>query len=213
MKVFGSIVSFVAPLLILGSVAQAEDRDLVPSEAITIKKIMYNGTGCPLGTVAKNISEDKTSFTLTFSEFVAEAGPGVSLSAGRKNCVATLVLNVPAGWQYSIADFNYRGFIGIEKGVTAEHSADYFFEGNQATGHFGSTKTGPFEQDYVFHDSIGLASAVWSPCGVERALNINAKIRVSNTSPSKFPNARGLITNDSLDGQITQVWGITWRHC
>lgn len=213
MKIFGSIASFVAPLLVVASVAKAEDRTPVPNEVITIKKIQYNGTGCPLGTVAQNISEDKTAFTLTFSEFVAESGPNISLASGRKNCVATLVLDVPAGWQYSVGSFYYRGFIGIDKGVTAEHSADYFFEGQGATGRFSATKNGPFQDEYIYKDKVGLASAVWSPCGVERALNINAKIRVANADASKYPNARGLITNDSIDGQITQVWGITWRRC
>lgn len=213
MKVFGSIVKFVAPLLVLAAVAKAEDRPPVPSEVITIKKIQYNGTGCPLGTVAKNVSEDKTAFTLTFSEFVAESGPNISLSAGRKNCVATVVLNVPGGWQFSIADFYYRGFIALDLGVSAEHSASYFFEGQGQTGKFAATKTGPFDNDYVFHDQVGLGSQVWSPCGVERALNINASIRVANTNTTKYPSARGLITNDSIDGQITQIWGITWRRC
>ncbi|WP_141732606.1 DUF4360 domain-containing protein [Oligoflexus tunisiensis] len=214
MKVFGSIVKFVAPLLVLGAAAaHAEERNPVPSEPITIKKIQYNGTGCPLGTVAKNISEDKTAFTLTFSEFVAEAGPGISLSAGRKNCVATLVLDVPAGWQYSIGSFYFRGFMALDKGIRAEHSASYFLEGQGKTGTFSSRQSGPYENDYVFNDNVGISSAVWSPCGVERALNINTSIRVSNTNSRQYPNAQGLITNDSIDGQITQVWGLTWRRC
>ncbi len=213
MKVFASIVKCVAPILFVGAAAQAQVRLPAPAEPITIKKIMYNGSGCPLGTVAKNVSEDKQSFTLTFSEFVAEAGPGVSLSEGRKNCVATLTLDVPGGWQYSIGSFFYRGFMQLDRGIKAEHSADYFFEGTGFTGRFSSTKVGPFENDYVYNDNIGLSSAVWSACGVERALNINTKIRVSNSNSSAYPNARGLITNDSIDGQIKQVWGITWRRC
>ncbi len=214
MKVFGSIIKFVAPIVLVGAVANAQQRsNLAPSEPITIKSIAYNGTGCPLGTVAQNVSEDKQSFTLTFSEFVAEAGPGISLADGRKNCIATMVLNVPGGWQYSVASFYYRGFLALDNGVKAEQSADYYFQGQGLTGRFGTTKTGPFESDYVYNDNIGLASAVWSPCGVERALNINAKIRVWNTSSSSYPGARGFITTDSIDGQIKQVWGITWRRC
>jgi len=213
MKVIGSIVKFFAPLLMIATAAKAEDRLPVPSEVITIKKIQYNGTGCPLGTVAKNVSEDKTAFTLTFSEFVAEAGPGISLASGRKNCIATLVLSVPGGWQFSIADFYYRGFMALDQGITAEHSSDYSFEGQGTTGRFASTEAGPYESDFVYHDQVGLGSIVWSPCGIERALNINTKIRVANSNTSKYPGARGLITNDSIDGQITQIWGITWRRC
>lgn len=186
---------------------------LAPSEPITIERIQYNGTGCPLGTVAQNVSDDKQAFTLTFSEFFAEAGPGISLAQGRKNCIATVTLNIPAGWQYSVANFYYRGFMQLDEGIKAEHSVDYSFEGQGRTNRFASTMSGPYESDYVYSDSVGLATTVWSPCGVSRALNLNTKIRVSNTSSASYPEARGFITNDSIDGQITQVFGLTWRRC
>ncbi len=186
---------------------------VVPQEPVLIKKIQYNGSGCPLGTVAQNIAPSKDSFTLSFSEFVAETGPGIPLSASRKNCILTLVLDVPAGWQYSIADFYYRGFMDLDRTIRAEHSASYFFEGQGQTGRFGTRQMGPYASDYVYTDQIGLASAVWSPCNVQRALNINASIRVDNTDRRYHPEAQGLITNDTIDGQIKQVWGLTWRRC
>ncbi|HYX37792.1 MAG TPA: DUF4360 domain-containing protein [Oligoflexus sp.] len=210
-------------LLASGSVSLAEDRTpenpmdsipvLVPSDPITIENIQYNGTGCPLGTVAQNVSDDKQAFTLTFSEFFAEAGPGISLAQGRKNCIATVTLHIPSGWQYSVANFYYRGFMQLDEGIKADHSVDYSFEGQGRTSRFASVTTGPFENDYVYSDSVGIESNVWSPCGVSRALNLNTKIRVSNASTTAYPNARGFITNDSIDGQITQVFGLTWRRC
>ena len=92
---------FVATALFVSNYAWAQ----VPSEPITIKRILANGAGCPLGTVAKNISDDKRAFSLTFSDFVAESGPGLSPSRARKNCVVTVTFKVPAGWQYSIGSF------------------------------------------------------------------------------------------------------------
>ncbi len=209
-----STLGFFAPLM-LASIAHAEVRpgENVPVEPVQIKKVLYNGSGCPLNTVASNIADDKTSFTLTFSEFVAEAGPNISLANGRRNCTMTLVLDVPAGWQYSVASFYYRGFMQLDEGIKAEHGADYFFEGQGLTGRFGTNKVGPLSSEYVYNDNVGLASSIWSPCQEERALNINAKIRVSNTDTKKYPTARGLITNDSVDGIIKQVWGLTWKRC
>jgi hypothetical protein len=212
MKRFPRVSMFLAPLAMLASTSVFA-RGPVPSEPIRIKKIQYNGSGCPIGTVAQNVSPAKDSFTLTFSDFVAESGPGIPLSQGRKNCIMTLVLDVPSGWQYSIADFYYRGFMDLDRGIRAEHAASYFFEGQGQTGRFASQKLGPYEADYVYKDQIGLSSAVWSPCSAERALNINASIRVDNTNRRQYPNAQGMITNDSVDGQITQVWGLTWRRC
>jgi len=191
----------LALTLIAGSAASfAEERtpvdpmdafpELTPSEPITIQKIQYNGTGCPLGSVAQNISDDKQAFTLTFSEFFAEAGPDVSLAQGRKNCIATVTLNIPSGWQYSVANFYYRGFMQLDEGIKADHSVDYSFEGQGRTSRFASVTTGPIEEDYVYSDSVGIESNVWSPCGVTRALNLNTKIRVSNSSSTLYPEAR-----------------------
>ncbi len=193
--------------------AEIRDPEAAPVEPVLIKKLQSNGSGCPIGSVASNISDDKKSFTLTFSDFVAEAAPNGSYAAARKNCVMTLVLDVPAGWQYSIASFYYRGFMQLDAGMKAEHSTDYFFEGQGLTNKFGSTQSGPYANDYVYSDDVGLASSVWSPCQESRALNINTKIRVWNTDPSKFPNGRGVIANDSVDSQIRQVWGLTWKRC
>ena len=81
-----------------------------PSGEITINDINYNGSGCPIGTVAQNVSDDNKAFTVIFSDYIAEAGDGISLRDGRKNCQLTLSLSVPQGWQYSIASFDYRGF-------------------------------------------------------------------------------------------------------
>lgn len=193
--------------------AQIRDPEAAPTEPVLIKKIQANGSGCPIGSVATNIGDDKKSFTLTFSDFVAETGPNMPYSAARKNCTLTMVLDVPAGWQYSIASYYYRGFMQLDSGIKAEHSVDYYFEGQGLTNRFGTTQSGPYAADYVFNDDVGLASSVYSPCQESRALNINAKIRIYNSNPSGFPNSRGVIANDSVDGQIRQVWGLTWKRC
>jgi hypothetical protein len=203
--------SFVASVLLMGAASQVFAA--VPAEVIEIKSIQYNGSGCPMSTVAENVSSDKQAFTLSFSDYVAEAGPNLPPSSGRKNCQLTMVLNVPAGWQFSIASFYYRGFMELDTAMKAQQTASYYFQGQGATGKFSSNKTGQYSGDYVYNDNIGLSSAIWSACGVERALNVNTSIRVYNTNSSKYPNSSGLITTDSVDGQIKQIWGITWRQC
>ena len=209
MKFFVNLAKFIAPVLLSSAAAHAA----VPSEPIRIKGIQYNGSGCPVGSVANNIASDKQAFTLTFSEYVAEAGPGISLGEGRKNCQLTVVLDVPAGWQFSVASFYYRGFMDLDQSMKAEQSASYYFQGQGFSGSFTSNKVGTYQGDYTYNDNVGLSSAIWSQCGVERALNVNSSIRVSNLNSRAFPNARGLITTDSIDGQIKQVWGLTWRRC
>ena len=131
MSMVGNLAKVFAPAaLVIASSAFAHNPNaIVPADPVTIKDITANGSGCPLGTVAQNISEDKQAFTLTFSEFVAETGPDTLSSQARKNCVVTLTLKVPVGWQYSVGSFNYRGFMGLDEGIKATHSTTYFFQG------------------------------------------------------------------------------------
>src|SRR5690349_18333294 len=58
---------------------------------VYIKSISAAGTGCAdQSTFSTNLSDDRKAFTLTFSEFIAEIGPGIPLSSARKNCSITL---------------------------------------------------------------------------------------------------------------------------
>ena len=186
---------------------------VVPADDITIEDISYNGSGCPLGTVMDNVSEDKQAFTLTFAEYIAETGPDYSPSDGRKNCQITLSLKVPQGWQFSIGSFDYRGWLYADKGIRAEHNTSYYFQGSSQTARFRERISGPFFDDYQFTENVGIESLVWSRCGVERALNINTAISVRNTRKSKYPDAEGAMGTDSIDGQIQQIFGISWRRC
>lgn len=190
---------------------------LPPEGSVKIKTISAIGTGCPdESTYSTNISEDAKAFTVTFSSFVAEIGPGIPLSASRKNCALTATLEVPNGYQFSIATFNYRGFMDLDKKVRADHTTQYYFQGQSQTGKFVATETGKLAKDFVYTDKLGLVSSyfpdVWSPCNVDRALIINPSIRVSKLSGAAA-DAQGLIANDSVDGEIQQVFGFVWRKC
>ncbi|MBC7533185.1 MAG: DUF4360 domain-containing protein [Oligoflexus sp.] len=215
MKVIGNRLAFgIKSLTSLAFVISSSAFATSKPAHVLIESILVKGSGCPSeDTVAVNISDDKEAFTLTFSDFQAESGPGFTLSEGRKNCVLTLNLDIPSGWQFSIASFYYRGFMTLDKGTRATHTTSYSFEGQGTTGVFSASNNGPHTEDYVYADKIGIASAVWSPCTTDRALNINTSIRVYNTNKPKYPESQGYIANDSIDGTIKQIWGISWRKC
>mgnify|MGYP001602299033 CR=1 FL=1 len=199
------------------AVERQQELVLPPAGTVKIKSISAIGTGCPdASTYSTNISDDAQAFTVTFSDFVAEVGPGIPLSAGRKNCALTATLQIPNGYQYSIATFNYRGFMDLSKKVKAAHTTQYYFQGSPETGKLVATEVGPLAKDFVYTDVLGLESVylpnVWSPCNIERALIINPSIRVSKL-PGAKADAQGLITNDSVDGELKQVFGFVWRIC
>lgn len=178
-------------------------------EYVHVKKIAFAGTGCPAGSVAGNISSDAKAFTLLFDQFVAETGPGIPLAFARKNCALNVDLEFPNGWSYAILDVDYRGYVQLDAGATAEQKSSYYFQGDAKTATLTTTARGPLAKDYHIRDSLGLEALVWSPCYASRSLNINAQVRTAASNR----NARGLITIDSIDGELTHVYGIRWRKC
>jgi hypothetical protein len=188
-----------------GAKALADGPD--PTQ-VQIRNITYGGTGCPAGSVSQNISADAQAFTLLFDSFTAEAGPGVDASSGRRNCQIAVDLQYPAGWTYSVFSVDHRGFAQLDPGVIGEQSASYYFQGATQTGTLVTRLTGPTAQDYQVHTEVGVSSVVWSPCSERRALNINSAINVRATG-----SAAGLMTVDSIDGEIHHRYAIRWQRC
>lgn len=155
---------------------------------------------------------------------VASIGKGVAVTENRKNCQINLDLQYPSGFQYSILDTMFRGYVDLEKGISGTQSATYYFSGcmflqgkrlflsliselasQQVTA--TSTFKGPTTKDYAEKDSIPFSSVVWSPCGAALPINVNTQVRLTGSGGT------GLLTQDSFDGKITYVVGIQWQKC
>ncbi len=175
---------------------------------VHIKSISYAGTGCPAGTVANVLSDDAKAFTLLFDSYVAEGGPGIPLSAGRKNCQIAVDMKFPQGWSFTIFQVDYRGYANVDFGAVGTQKTSYYFAGQPKTASMQSNFRGPYTNDYRIRDSLGLAATVWSPCGVNRALNLNTQVRVITSG-----RQQALMTLDSVDGQLTHQYGLQWQRC
>ena len=189
-----------------------DDRYPDAPESASITNLTYNGSGCPLGTIAQTISSDKKAFTLLFDSLLAEVGPGVSLREGRKNCQITMDLDYPGDWTFAIANFDYRGYMYLDKDVEATQAANYYFQGQQNTLNVDDTKKGFADQDYHFRHTIPVDGLNWAPCGAKRALNVNTSIKIRNTDRRNRDNA-GVITVDSQDGELSAYHALVWRRC
>jgi len=179
-----------------------------PSE-VYINSITYGGTGCPQGSVGSFISDDRQTFTLIFDSFVASIGPGVAVTNNRLNCQLNIDLEYPAGFQYSVLGTEFRGYAGLDAGVTGVQQATYYFSGSSTQVSTSTTFTGPTSGDYEISDSIPFTSTIFSPCGAALPLNINSQVRLT----SSVTTATGILTDDSIDGKITFVVGVQWQKC
>ena len=196
------IATTLATTINLGQ-AGAPDKTKTFIEAIT-----YGGSGCTQGTVASSISEDLTTFTLIFDEFIAETGPGKTIRDSRKNCQVNVDLRYPQGWSYSIVSVDYRGFVSIPAGTTATQTSIYYFSGETQQSTMQSVFRGPYEDDYLITDKVVTSALVWSPCGKVIQGNVNAAVSISGDRTKS-----ALMTVDSIDGKVEQKFGIQWRQC
>jgi hypothetical protein len=198
----------IALLGMFGTKVLAQDAPN-PNE-VTIRNITYGGTGCPSNTVAASVSPDAKAFTLFFDQFVAQGGPGTTARDSYKVCNLSIDLRFPTGWTYSLVGVDYRGFAQLDPGVTGQQRSEYWIQGVSGRSiPLRSDIFGPYANDYRYSDRLGLTSVVWAPCGMTRALNVKASVAVVGANSRRS----GLMTVDSIDGEVKHVYGIQWRRC
>ena len=147
---------------------------------------------------------------MSFSEFSAEIGEGVPSGYNSSKCKIKIDLRFPQGWSYTLFDADYRGEVYLEEGVSADFSSKYYFQSNPSNNVvFSSHLNGEYDDFFHRRDSLGMSDLVWSPCGKDRALNVESevKLRASDRESS------GVFFIDSMDGVFTHKYGIQWSSC
>ncbi|WP_282083108.1 DUF4360 domain-containing protein [Streptomyces tendae] len=182
-----------------------------PPDKIVIKVATVNGSGCPQGTAAVAVSEDNTAFTVTYSDYLAQAGGGSAPTDFRKNCQLNLLVHVPQGFTYAVASADYRGFAALQPGAKGTQRASYYFQGSPNTEYRTHPFGGPYNDNWQATDSTDWAQLVWAPCGVQRNFNINTELRVSTGTSD--PDQVSFMTMDSTDGDISTVYHLAWKEC
>ncbi|MET8450441.1 DUF4360 domain-containing protein [Streptomyces sp. NPDC005209] len=185
--------------------------DNPPPDKIVIDVATVNGSGCPAGTAAVAVSPDNTAFTVTYSDYLAQAGGNSDPTAFRKNCQLNLIVHVPQGFTYAIASADYRGFASLQSGASGTQRASYYFQGSPNTASKTHPFSGPYNDDWQATDSTDWAQLVWSPCGVLRNFNINTELRVN--AGTSAPGKVSFMTMDSTDGDISTVYHLAWKQC
>ena len=167
----------------------------------------YGGNGCPANTASVVLSEDKKSLTLIFDQFIVEAG-GMNKTTERKSCNIAIPVHVPSGFSVSIVNVDYRGYVSLPGQASARLTAEYFLAGSLGP-RFDKTFIGKTDTDYTFKNDIGIQAQVWSPCGADTILRVNAAMLVRT---NRF-NDEALATVDSADFKAGMLYKFQWRTC
>lgn len=209
---FATILALVlsGPAYAAGAGSRTTVLDSPPSGRIVIDVVTVNGSGCPRGTAAVATSSDNTAFTVTYSDYLAQAGGSSGPTDFRKNCQLNLAIHVPQGFTYAIAKADYRGFASLQHGAQGQQLAGYYFAGDSATTRISHPLSGPFSNNWQFSDVTDVAALVWHPCGMDRNLNVNTELRVRAGSN---PHQTSFIAMDSTDGSIKTIYHFSWKRC
>jgi hypothetical protein len=202
-------MALVISALVLAFAVSASADSPNPND-IRITNLVYAGSGCPPGSADVRIAPDGTAFRLLFdSDFIAETGPGISLTESRKNCQVNVTIHIPQGFTFAIASVDYRGSADIPSGASGLEKATYFFQGQ--AGQVSSTHTlnGPFHGDWHFRDQADVATLVFAPCGADVAVNINAQVRLTPGTSTDDSFMR----MDSERGRLDNLFHFSWKRC
>ena len=185
--------------LLLSSVANAQ--------GLRLGEPTYNGTGCPLHSAAVALSPDQSALSILFQEYVVEAGGERAFD--RKNCDIAIPVRVPQGYSVSVFAIDYRGFVGIPAGGSAQLNVNYFLAGGGRGVRTSKTFSGPQSSDYLKSDRLGMEAIVWTGCGADTILRTSTTLLVRSNSRRQ----QALATVDSMDVQSGLTYHLQWRRC
>ncbi|HXH76625.1 MAG TPA: DUF4360 domain-containing protein [Bacteriovoracaceae bacterium] len=199
---FSSMKKLASVTLLVGSLsAFAQDT-------IQLGYPAMGGNGCPQGTASASLSPDGTALSIIFDQFLTEAGPASGRTIDRKSCNIAVPVHVPNGFSISVLAVDYRGYVGLPVNASARLSAEYFFAGAQGP-RFVKDFIGRTDNDYTFQNQLGVQAMVWSPCGADVNLRVNASMQVRNTNRS----LDAIASVDSADISAGLVYHIQMRRC
>lgn len=168
----------------------------------------YGGNGCPSGSASATLSPDGKSLSILFDSFSAEAGGDTHRSIDRKSCNIAIPVHVPNGLSISVVQVDYRGFNGLPAGATSRFNVEYFFAGAEGPKYQKNFR-GPLSDEYLIDNKLALGALVWSPCGADVNLRVNASMMAINTS--RFDNA--IATVDSADFKAGIIYRFAFQAC
>jgi hypothetical protein len=178
------------------------------SSDIELGRPGYGGNGCPAGSASAVLSPDRKSLSILFDEFAVEAGGRYGRTLARKSCNLAIPVRVPNGLSVSIIDIDYRGYNYLPRGANATFNAEYFFAGRRGP-RYRKVFRGYTDAEYHIENPIAVASMVWSRCGEDVNLRVNASMRVRNRNRRE----EAVSTVDSADFRAGIIYRLAFRRC
>jgi hypothetical protein len=190
-------IALVETILATATLMTAAFSPAFAAPKVEIVGAGYGGSGCPGGSANVTVSPDGQELTILFDKFIAL---GNNSRESRKSCNLTIPIKVPQGFQISLYDADYRGYVAPF--TTGQLRSEYFFAGQRGPV-FSREFSG--ETNYNVRDSLETVADVWSRCGDSLNMRVNAGMSA---------RGQGTATVDSFDlAHRGLVYHIKYRTC
>tara|TARA_B110001454_G_scaffold16145_1_gene14556 strand:- start:45944 stop:46483 length:540 start_codon:yes stop_codon:yes gene_type:complete len=136
--------------------------------AQTIGGLTYGGTGCPKGSLKYSFDRNQKNLVLNYTKFVVRSGSGANKTLDRKACSLALPIQVPAGYQMTLATES-DGYAIVRSNGRATVNMEAFYVGT--TGVKNSKVYRPGQHAVSIGDSAN--TLAWSRCGQATNLRMN----------------------------------------
>ncbi len=189
-------INFAAAFAATATIIAASIVPALAAPKVEIVGAGYGGSGCPDRSASVVVSPDGQELSILFDKYTAFAN---NTRERRKTCNLTIPIKVPSGYQVSLFDADYRGYVAPS--TTGRLRAEYFFAGGRGPV-FNRSLRG--EQEYSVRDQLMASS--WSRCGDSLNMRVNSSMTASG---------RGMASVDSFDlarrGGL--IYHIKYRSC
>jgi hypothetical protein len=189
-------MKLIKALLVLATVVAAPVAPAFAKQPVQIVGVSYGGNGCPTNSVTVEVGSDGQELSILFDKFIAQ---GNDPKNSRKSCNISIPIKVPPGFQISLYDADYRGY--VEPDTQGTLRTEYFFAGNRGPV-FERTFYG--ESNYIATDRPSTVASIWSGCGGNENMRVNASMTASG---------EGIATVDLLKAHRGLVYHLKYRAC
>jgi len=203
--------SLIGFIFVLMAAFYAEAQDL---GQVQVLDVTYGGTGCPGGTVDTTFAPQNNQFSVLYSAFDVSVGGDAPAGNDQKSCDVHIQLRLPPGATLNVEAADFRGFVALDEGVSAQHSVDHKV-GSTKVSNFGfgtQTFQGPYQDAYFIQNirpNVKDNKPKCHPHKNEIAVKIRTRIKMKGGDQ----NHQGLMTVDSADGKLEQKYHFTLRKC
>ncbi|KAF1945527.1 hypothetical protein EJ02DRAFT_396396 [Clathrospora elynae] len=207
---YATLIS-AAPTALL---APAPVRPPKGGASLTTLDVDLDGSGCKPGEVSVSIAADNSALTIIFDKFAAADGPKAGSAKTRAFCRLNIGMTSP-GWAFDVSSADFRGYVYIEKGVSASLVSRWKWIDKsgvdlEGKGNIQKKLTGPFEDEFLLHKDGEISGTEASVCQKKDA---RIQISLSATVDAGSSKANGFVQGSSADAAFGEILNLSWKQC